>query len=247
LIDTLNIYEKFIKSGNETIAAIILSEKQQIDQHDTIILYYHGNAAHIDLYWPRFRLLHSCGYPVMIIDYRGYGLSTGKATEDGIYEDGFAALNYIRDSLGNPNVIIYAYSLGSLVGCEIATKHINDKILGLILEAPIGSVETLVQDATYMNMPGAYFTSFKGNNAERIKTFKKPLLWFHGTKDETLAYETNGKLVWNSYSGPEGYHYRVEGGGHANLPKLTGYNRYRTMVQKFITGKGSSDPFLVKK
>ena len=243
-ISSNRIREVSIASGNETIAAVIVGSKLTFSSTDTIILYLHGKAYHIDFYWPRTRLLEASGYPVMIIDYRGYGKSSGTPTEEGIYEDGFSALTYIRDSLGNPGVVIYAYSMGSLVGCELASKDTSGKILGLVLEAPIGSVETLVQDATYLDFPGAYVTTYKGNNAERIKSVKVPFLWLHGTADETLALKTNGEPIWNNYTGRAGFKVIVEGASHTNIPKKITYSHYVRGVTRFIKGNGADDPLL---
>ena len=55
---------------------------------DTIILYCHGNRDHLDFYWPRIKLLANVGgknrYGVLAMDYRGFGLSEGPATEEGM-------------------------------------------------------------------------------------------------------------------------------------------------------------------
>lgn len=236
-----------LKSDQETVAAVILGKKAIYKSNDTIIIYYHGNTGHIDYYWPKVRLLYATGYPVMVIDYRGFGKSSGEATETGIYTDGVTALNYLRDSLGNPFVIIDAYSLGSLVGCEMASRYSNYKIAKLILESPIGSVETIGEDGSYLDLPGSYVTTFKGNNAEKIRSVKIPLLWFHGTKDETLERSTNGLLVWNNYSGPEGYYSKVEGAGHGNVQKTMGYFNYIKCLSDFISGHAAGNPLLIAK
>ncbi|MBN1578275.1 MAG: alpha/beta fold hydrolase [Chitinispirillaceae bacterium] len=242
-VDMSTVHEISIESGSETIAAVLVSPDTVFDSADTVILYIHGTGPHIDYYWPRTRLLAASGYPVLAIDFRGYGRSTGEPTEAGIYEDGFAALRCLRDRCGDPRVTVYAFSLGSLVGCEIASKDESGRIIALILEAPIGSVETLVQDAVYIDLPGSYVTTYQGKNVEKIKKVIVPLLWLHGTDDGTLALETNGKPVYRNYVGSEGYYAIIEGAGHQTVPSVIGYDRYCACIHDFISGHAAQNPF----
>jgi pimeloyl-ACP methyl ester carboxylesterase len=239
-----------ITSGSETIYGILCrKDTATLTSADTIILYFHGTGPHIDYYWPRTRLLFALGYPVLVIDYKGYGKSSGEPTEQGIYEDGRAALDYINTQYGYPSVIIYAFSLGSLVGCEVASTDTGSNIIQLVLESPIGSVETLVEDACYLNLPGSYVTTYKGNNSIKIVAVNAPLLWIHGTTDETLNRETNGLPVWQAYRTAhpgQGYYIRVDGAGHRNNPFIIGYDRYLECVKDFIHDESIKDPLLRK-
>jgi pimeloyl-ACP methyl ester carboxylesterase len=246
-IDPSEIHQYGLRSGNDKIAAVFLSKKEKCDSGDTAIVYFHGNSYYIDYYWHRVRLLYQTGYPVFIIDYRGFGASTGKPTEDGIYEDGFSSLRFLRDSLGDPHAVVYAYSLGSLVGCEVASKDSMGQIVRLILEAPIGSVATLVDDGSYLDLPSSYVTTYKGNNADKIKSIEIPFLWLHGTKDETLNRETNGLPIWSNYRGQGGYCMRVQGAGHTTIPQTIGYANYVKAVKDFISGNAADNGLLMPK
>jgi pimeloyl-ACP methyl ester carboxylesterase len=234
------IHQINLTSGNNAIASLFLHNDTICDTSDTLILYFHGKSDNNDYYWPRIRLLYATGYPVFAIDYRGFGKSTGTPTEEGINEDGLSALNYIYLYLGNPKVLVYAFSLGSLVGCELASTDNQHRISKLILEAPIGSVETMVEDGSYLNLPGSYLTTFTGDNTERIKRVTIPLLWLHGTKDETLNRETNGLPIWNNYTGEKGCYHAAEGAGHTTIPQTIGYNDYISCVRDFIRNRGNT-------
>jgi hypothetical protein len=242
------IRQIMLPSGGETIATVFLSRKSRMAApRDTVILYFHGTGPHIDYYWPRIRLLYATGYPVFAVDYRGYGMSTGKPTEEGIYQDGRSALNYLMDSLGDPVVIVYAFSLGSMVGCEVASTDVRKAIARFVLESPIGSVQTLVNDGSYLDLPGSYVTTYKGNNAEKIKSIIIPFFWMHGTKDETLPRETNGVPIWNNYNGTEGYYIQVDGATHRTVPSTIGYGSYISCVRDFIQGRAQSNPLMTPK
>lgn len=239
--------EIVLKSGPETIYGILLNKDTLFSSKDTIILYFHGTSKHIDYYWQRSRLLCATGFPVFVIDYKGYGKSSGDPTEEGIYEDGRAALAFIKDSLKIKNVILYSYSLGSLVGCEITSKDIEKSVIQLILEAPMGSVETLVEDGTFLDLPGSFLTTYKGDNKEKIKSVKIPLLWMHGTNDETLKRETHGLPVWNNWYaswGIKGWYIKVTGSGHRTIPTYIGYKSYIDNLVSFIHTQQCSDTIL---
>lgn len=237
--------EYSFKSGKETIYAILANTDSLISSSDTVILYLHGTSNHIDFVWTRVALLAATDYPIFAIDYKGYGKSEGEPTEQGLNEDGYSALKFIRDSLGVNNIIVYAYSLGSLIGCEIAANDSN--LLTLVLETPIGSVETLVQDASYLNLPGSYATTFTGNNIKRIKNVTMPLFWMHGDEDETLYIETNGKPIWENHPGEVGYCIRVKGAGHTDIPKIIGYGRYIEILKDFFQNRDPKDPLMISK
>lgn len=236
-----------LQSGAERIAAVFLSQKRAYTSLDTVILYFHGTGPHIDYYWPRTRLLYATGHAVMIIDYRGFGLSTGSPTEDGIYQDGWTALRFLHDSLGNPLVNIYAYSLGSLVGCEITSKDTSGHICRLILEAPIGSVQSIVEDGSFLDLPGSYLSTYSGNNVEKIKSVLIPLLWIHGTNDHTLNREIHGLPIWNNYHGVGGYYIKVDGAGHTTCPQTIGYNLYIRCIRDFVRGAANQDSIMIAK
>lgn len=93
-----NIHEVSFLSGDYTIAAIYIGDISDI-KNDTVILYSHGQTRHIDHYWQRAKLLANCGgkerFGVLIYDYRGYGKSEGIPTEEGMYEDVRAAMNWL--------------------------------------------------------------------------------------------------------------------------------------------------------
>jgi pimeloyl-ACP methyl ester carboxylesterase len=231
-----------LPSGNGEIAVVLLSQKTPpFSSSDTVIVFFRGTGPHIDFYWPRTRMLYATGYPVVILDYRGFGASAGTATEATISEDGRAVMAFIHDTLGDPKQVVYAYSLGSLVGCDVLANDNYPQVISLILEAPIGSIQTIVENGSFLDLPGPYLTTYSGNNAERIKSIHIPLLWIHGTLDETNDRETQGLPIWNNFSG-EGYYVKSIGATHTTNPQYIGYWRYIQALKVFI--QGTSDTWL---
>jgi fermentation-respiration switch protein FrsA (DUF1100 family) len=194
----------------------------------------------MDFYWQRAKLMaHINGknhYGIMMIDYRGFGLSEGAPTENGIYADVDAAMNWLKDrGLTNPRLIIYGFSLGSAPACELSGNAASMKPSKIILEAPFGSAAIMVQDASRLNMPSDYFTDLKIDNAEEIKKCSQPLLWIHGDNDNFLNYKTHGQLVYNNHSGLYKESFLVPGADHGEVPVKMGFSKYLQVIGDFIT------------
>ncbi|MBD3392549.1 MAG: hypothetical protein GF418_10715 [Chitinivibrionales bacterium] len=240
-LDTSRIHHVPFSSEGETIWAILLAEDSVLTPQDTLILYFYGRTRNIDFYWTRVRLLHATGFPTMVVDYRGYGKSTGEPSEDALYADGRAALSHIRAVLGAPTVMLYAYSTGTWIGCELVSTDAEGQIARLMLEAPYNSVETMIQDATYLNLPGSYLTTLEGKNADKIKKADVPFLWLHGMEDQTLNIETHGYPVWENYRGQSACRILVPSADHTEVPSTMGYRRYVDCIRAFIKGD-VSDP-----
>jgi len=83
--DSILLFTLNVGNNGEKIYATYVGDTNKIST-DTVILYCHGNAGHMDYYWPRTKLLANINgptqYGVLTFDYRGYGLSSGKPTEE---------------------------------------------------------------------------------------------------------------------------------------------------------------------
>ncbi|MEQ9186592.1 MAG: alpha/beta hydrolase [Cryomorphaceae bacterium] len=206
---------------------------------DTVILYLHGNTGHLDLYWTRIKLLANAGgsnrFGVMAIDYRGFGLSEGPPTEEGLYEDADAAMKWLKENgLSDDRLVVYGYSLGSAPATEITANPRTMRPSKLMLEAPFASDEVMVQDGSGLTMPGDYFSSLQIDNADEIKKVNVPFFWIHGTADSFLSIETHGEVVYKNYEGIYSEAHRVEGGEHSDVPAVMGLAPYLDVVLEFI-------------
>jgi pimeloyl-ACP methyl ester carboxylesterase len=206
---------------------------------DTVIMYCHGNKDHMDFYWPRAQLLANAGgknrYGVLMIDYRGYGLSEGKPSEEGLYHDTDAALQWLKSKgLSGNRLVMYGFSMGSAPAVKLTAEPRSLTPTKIMLEAPFASAAVMVQDATALALPAAFVTDLKINNAELIKSVQQPLLWFHGEADDFLNVNTHGRLVANNHGGPWSEQYVIPGAGHSNLPLIMFFERYLYYIHNFI-------------
>ncbi len=206
---------------------------------DTVILYFHGTRDNMDYYWNRAKLLANVGgknhFGVMTIDYRSYGMSKGAATESGMYADGEAAIQWLKDNgLTGNRLIVYGFSLGTATATNKAANPVALKPAKLILEAPFASASVMVQDAAVLALPPSYFTNLKVDNAQEIKKVQQPFMWIHGIDDAFLSIKTHGEVVYKNYTGTYGEAHRVTGGTHVNVPIAWGIDAYKAAVLAFI-------------
>lgn len=206
---------------------------------DTVIMYCHGNKDHMDFYWPRAQLLANTKsknrYGVMMIDYRGYGLSEGKPSENGLYADVDAALQWLKaNGLTNNRLVIYGFSMGLAPATKLTAEPQSMTPSKLMLEAPLASAEVMGQDASGLALPGSFFSDLKINNAELIKKVQQRFFWIHGIDDDFLAIETQGELIYKNYKGTYKETHRIPGAGHSNIPNTFGFQNYLKAVRDFI-------------
>lgn len=206
---------------------------------DTVIVYCHGTKWHMDYYWNRAKLLAHLGgkynYGVLMMDYRGYGMSKGSPTEDGMYNDVDACLKWLKgNGLSNARTIFYGFSLGSAAATELTSKPRTLTPFKLILESPFASADMMVQDGSQMAMPGIYFTELKIDNAEEIKNVQQPFMWIHGEDDQFLNVNTHGQTIYDNYKGTYKEAHRIPKADHPNVPVVWGIDNYKDAVLKFI-------------
>lgn len=221
-----------------TIQAIYIGSISKI-KTDTVIMYCHGNKWHMDFYWQRAKLLaHTNGknkYGVLMIDYRGFGLSEGKPTEDGLYADVDAALQWLKlNGLSNDRLMLYGFSMGSAPVCELTSKPRSMSPTKIILEAPFASADVMANDGSGLNMPGSFFTNLKIDNAEEIKNIQQPLCWLHGTNDNFLNINTHGEVVYKNYTGAYKEAHRINGADHGEVLAKLGFTDYLNTLSNFI-------------
>jgi pimeloyl-ACP methyl ester carboxylesterase len=230
------------KGKNDTknfqIYATYLGELKNIAT-DTVILYCHGNKWHMDFYWQRAKLLahigHKHRYGVMMLDYRGYGLSDGPPSEEGLYNDVDAAMQWLKaNGLSNKRLIIYGFSMGSAPSCELTGNPRSMRPQKLILEAPFGSEAIMAADGSGLDMPGSYVSNLKIDNAEEIKKVTQDLCWIHGTQDNFLNIKTHGEVVFKNHGGIYKEAHRIEGADHGTVPTTFGFQNYLGVLEKFI-------------
>lgn len=226
-------------SSKSNIHCVYIGDPKTISK-DTVILYCHGNKDHMDFYWNRAKLLSFSGgssrFGVLMFDYRGFGLSEGTSNEASMLADVHVCTEWLKSQgMDGQRLTVYGFSLGSYAAASLASGKTGAlKPFRLILEAPFASGEVMVQDASQLNMPAAYFTDVKVNNAELIRNVQQPFMWIHGEADAFLSIETHGSLVYKNYRGIYSEAHRIPGGQHGDVPAIWGFGAYMNAISDFI-------------
>lgn len=216
----LRYFEKDLKTSDGlTLKAWEIAPDPRKDKN-TWILFFRGNAGTISdtiLGYPqRFSELSKLGFTLFTFDYRGFGISEGEPTEEGIYLDAQTAYEYLMNEKGiSPeNIIIYGYSLGSGVATKIAR---DNYCKGLILESAFKSIPAMGEEM-YPFIPINMIATIAFDSYSRIDKINVPKLFLHATDDRLIPI-SHGKALYEKAPPPKKF---VEfEGGHINGPIIS--------------------------
>lgn len=147
-------------------------------------LFLHGNAGHIGYRMPLVRQFINKGFGIFLLEYRGYGGNKGSPTEDGLYEDGRTALQFLAQrGVESKQLVLYGESLGTGVATKLAVEY---PFCALILQSPFTSLVSLSR----YHYPWLILKpKDKFNSLERMKQIHVPLLILHGKQDQVVPIE----------------------------------------------------------
>ena len=197
-----------------------------------LIVYFHGNAGNIFARLPELQNLSKTGISVLGVGYRGYGKSTGKPSEEGIYRDGRAAVKYATENLGYSadKIFLCGRSLGSVVALETAR---NKNFAGLILVSPLASGADILRAHGYRVAP--LLVGDVIDNMKKLAEIVSPVLIIHGDKDEVVPW-TMGKKIYLMLSVSKKI-VTIRGGAHSDL-EFIDHQLYHGAIAQFIREQG---------
>lgn len=186
-----------------------------------VILYFHGNAGDLSGWQYVAEDFTVLGYNFLIIDYRGYGKSSGSISEQGLYLDAAAAYEFLRQKGFHPdNILIYGRSIGSGVATDLASKN---RCKGLILESPYSSLSKLANEKLPFFFPSLYLR-YRFDNVAKIKDIKCPVIFLHGS-DDSLIPASHSRVLFDAFSGRKEM-IIVEKGSHNDLHTFKRYEDF---------------------
>jgi fermentation-respiration switch protein FrsA (DUF1100 family) len=207
---------KIPTANNQQIAAFYLPPQSE---SDFVILFSHGNAEDIGHNIEFARDCRQQGFGILLYDYRGYGLSDGRPSEQNAYQDINAAYQYLvtNAKIAPSRIIAHGRSVGSGPSTWLAATH---PIGGLVLESPFVSVYRVVT-----RWPMIPFDKF--NNLARIKQVHCPLLVIHGKEDCTVPF-WHGQKLFDAANDPK-MNCWVENASHNDLLYYAGEQYWKTL------------------
>ena len=148
------------------------------------LLFFHGNGSDIEGSIYATRLLVAQGYGALLPEYRGYGGNPGSPSEQGLYRDGEAALNWLGGKgLAADRIVVIGNSLGSGVATEIAARH---RISGLALVSGFASFARVAGDH-YSFVPTNLLVLDRYENVAKLPSVTCPILLLQGTADTLVS------------------------------------------------------------
>ena len=164
------------------------------------VLFLHGNAGNISHRLDSVQMFHRLGYSTLIFDYRGYGNSGGKPSEQGTYRDAEAAWRYLTEQRHIPScrIVLFGESLGGAVGAWLAARK---KPAALVIASGFTSVPDLGQQL-YPYFPIRLLARINYDTRESLRSVAAPVLIAHSPQDDIIPFE-HGRALFAAANPPK--------------------------------------------
>lgn len=178
-----------------------------VDNARGTLIFCHGNAGNISHRLEIILIFNKLSLNVFIFDYRGYGRSQGKPSEQGLYKDTEASYQYIisRSDIDKERIVIYGKSIGANVAIDLASKV---KTSLLISEGSFTSAYDMGRKL-FPYLPIKWMISIKFDAIGKIKNIKTPKLIIHSKDDEIIPFSM-GERLFEAAAEPKEF-YQMQG------------------------------------
>lgn len=211
-------------------------------ESERVLLYLHGNGANIGANVAQASRFHQLGFSVLLIDYRGYGMSEGGfPTETSVYTDAQAAWDYlIQRGIAPEQIFVYGHSLGGAIAINLATQ--NPSAAGLIVQSSFTSMREM---ATYAKNLEIFpldllltqrfdsLQKLQANGSPSEKSLQMPVLFIHGTADVQVP-SVMSEALYAAAPEPKQI-WLVPNAGHNDVADVAGAE-YLQVVRRFVEG-----------
>lgn len=193
-----------------------------------VVLYMKGNSKSVKG-WGKFaRDFLGKGYDFFMVDYRGFGKSKGKRSEQILYQDAQHIYKWLAKKYGEDKIVVLGRSFGSGVAARVASWN-NPKML--ILDSPYYSFKNLVQRYGFI-FPLRWILRYQIKTNQFLQVIQCPVHIIHGTKDKLIPF-SHGKRLSEEYPDKTEF-YPIEGGRHNDLPE---FKEFHNVLYEILTKK----------
>lgn len=198
------------------------------------IVFFQGNGGNIDNRGFKVRPYLDAGFGMLLVGYRGYGNNPGKPSEQGLYSDGRANLEFLVGEKVPPDRwVLYGESLGTGIAVQLAFERAaNIPIGAVVLESPYTSLGDAAQ-FHYPFLPARLLVRDRFRSVDKIAAIKSPLFIIHGENDNIIPIK-QGRALFQAARLPKQSLW-LEGAGHNNLHDFG----VAVKVMDFITDNAS--------
>lgn len=201
-----------------------------VDAARGTVLFFHGNAGNISHRMESILIFNRLGLNVLIVDYRGYGQSSGKPGEQGTYRDAEATWDYLvgQRRLPPERIVIFGRSLGGGVGAWLASRP-GVEPAGVIIESSFSSGMDMGK-RLYPMLPVRLITRINYPVRDYITAVRAPVLVVHSRDDEIIPFDM-GQAIYQAASEPKTF---FEMGGDHNAGFWISRERYVPALDDFL-------------
>ncbi len=156
------------------------------------VLFLHGNAGNISHRMDYLQMFHRIGYATLIVDYRGYGESTGSPSESGTYEDAAASWRWLVEAraVRPSDIVVFGESLGGAVASWLAAREAPRV---LVLASTFTSATELGAEI-YRFLPVRWISRIGYDSLARLPEISAPVLIAHSPHDEIVPFAHGRRL-----------------------------------------------------
>lgn len=191
----------------------------KVENSKGVILYYHGNAGDLQGWGEATQYFVEMNYSVIVMDYRGYGKSTGKKSMENLYADAELWYDFTKKEYQDNEITVYGRSLGTTFATYVASQN---KVKNLVLEAPYYSMEEIAK-SRFSFLPIKFLLHYKFPTYQYINQVNCPITIYHGTKDKVIDYQ-QGKRLFESILKENKNLITIPEGRHNDLVSLKEYS-----------------------
>ncbi len=194
------------------------------------VLFFHGNAQSVFEWALVQQELAPLECGLLLIDYPGYGKSSGSPSEAGLFAAGRASLSWLADQQNTPasDVILFGKSLGGPVAVEVAQQV---TVKGVVLESTFRSFPSAVSRVIPLLPADSLIQTERFEVISKVATIGAPLLVIHGTTDQLIPCE-EGRQLYERAAEPKQL-YLVEGAGHNDV-SLVAQSEYAARLRRWL-------------
>ncbi|WP_321495467.1 alpha/beta hydrolase [uncultured Desulfobacter sp.] len=199
------------------------------------ILFFHGNGEIVSDYDDFGPIFNRLGINFLVVDYRGYGRSSGSPTVSSMLLDSHTILNFVINTLKDRkftgSLTVMGRSLGSASALELAATR-QDSIDRLIIESGFAYAAPLLKTLGLdPDMIGFKETQGFGN-ADKIRKWNKPLLIIHALFDHIISF-SQGEALYNLCPCADKKLLMIPGANHNDI-FIKGFDMYLNSLKNFL-------------
>jgi fermentation-respiration switch protein FrsA (DUF1100 family) len=166
------------------------------------VILFHGNAGNISYRLDYARMFDRLGYSTLLVEYRGYGRSTGSPSEQGTYLDAAASWRWLSETKGiaRSDIALFGESLGGAVAAWLAER---ERPRALVLASTFTSVPDLAAEI-YPFLPVRLLSRFEYNTLAALARIEAPVLVAHSPSDDIIPF-SHGKRLFAAAREPKAF------------------------------------------